>query len=68
VEAHFYALGCAVLQVLERIRKDDIKFIRLQFSDIQGIPKYIAIPVNLAENTLTEALDLMVHRSPVLRG
>lgn len=42
--------------VLERIGRDGIKFLRLQFSDIQGIPKNIAIPVNQAEKALTDGI------------
>ncbi|MBT8507230.1 glutamine synthetase [Methanomicrobiaceae archaeon CYW5] len=45
-----------VAQMLERIHNDGIKFLRLQFSDIEGIPKNIAIPVNQAEKALTDGI------------
>jgi glutamine synthetase len=43
--------------VLEKIEADNIKFIRLQFSDIQGTPKNVAIPVTQAEKALTEGIS-----------
>ncbi|NYT06422.1 MAG: glutamine synthetase, partial [Methanomicrobiales archaeon] len=42
--------------MLERIEKDGIKFIRLQFSDLQGHPKNVAIPVSQAEKALTDGI------------
>jgi len=42
--------------MLERIAKDDIKFIRLQFSDLMGQPKNVAIPVSQAEKALTDGI------------
>jgi glutamine synthetase len=33
-----------------------VKFIRLQFSDIQGLPKNVAIPASQAEKALTEGI------------
>ncbi|OPX64868.1 MULTISPECIES: type I glutamate--ammonia ligase [unclassified Methanoregula] len=43
-----------VTKMLERIRKDDVKFVRLQFTDVLGMPKNAAIPVAQAEKSLTE--------------
>ncbi|MEN6610582.1 MAG: type I glutamate--ammonia ligase [Methanoregulaceae archaeon] len=45
-----------VSNLLERIDGDMIKFIRLQFTDIQGQPKNVAIPVKQAEKALTEGI------------
>jgi glutamine synthetase len=42
--------------MLERIEKDRIRFIRLQFSDLQGHPKNVAIPVTQAEKALTDGI------------
>lgn len=43
--------------ILERIEKDGVKFLRLQFADIQGQPKNVAIPVQQAEKALTEGIS-----------
>ncbi|MDD1717614.1 MAG: type I glutamate--ammonia ligase [Methanoregulaceae archaeon] len=43
-------------QMLERIDADLIKFVRLQFTDIVGQPKNVAIPVEQAEKALTEGI------------
>lgn len=43
-----------VEEMLQRIETDDIKFIRLQFTDILGQPKNAAIPVAQAEKALTD--------------
>ncbi|PKL69885.1 MAG: type I glutamate--ammonia ligase [Methanomicrobiales archaeon HGW-Methanomicrobiales-1] len=43
-----------VTRMLDRIKKDDIKFIRLQFTDVLGIPKNVEIPVAQVEKSLTE--------------
>jgi len=45
-----------VSEMLERIDADLVKFLRLQFTDIQGIPKNVAIPVQQAEKALTEGI------------
>jgi len=45
-----------VSEMLDRIDADLIKFLRLQFTDIQGIPKNVAIPVQQAEKALTEGI------------
>jgi glutamine synthetase len=42
--------------MLERIEQDDIRFIRLQFSDLMGQPKNVAIPVSQAEKALTDGI------------
>jgi glutamine synthetase len=42
--------------MLERIDADLVKFLRLQFTDIQGQPKNVAIPVEQAEKALTEGI------------
>jgi len=46
-----------VTRILEKIEKDDVKFLRLQFSDIQGQPKNVAIPVKQAEKALTDGIS-----------
>jgi glutamine synthetase len=43
--------------ILQRIETDDVKFIRLQFSDIQGQPKNVAIPVKQVHKALTEGIS-----------
>ena len=43
-----------VTKLLGRIKKDDVKFLRLQFTDVLGMPKNAAIPVSQAEKSLTE--------------
>jgi len=43
-------------QMLERIDADLVKFIRLQFTDVQGQPKNAAIPVEQAEKALTDGI------------
>ncbi|HUU75745.1 MAG TPA: type I glutamate--ammonia ligase [Methanoregulaceae archaeon] len=45
-----------VSEMLERIDADLVKFLRLQFTDIQGMPKNVAIPVEQAEKALTEGI------------
>jgi glutamine synthetase len=42
--------------MLEQIDADLVKFLRLQFTDIQGQPKNVAIPVEQAEKALTEGI------------
>ena len=43
--------------MLERIEQDGVQFIRLQFSDLPGLPKNVAIPVSQAEKALTEGIS-----------
>ncbi len=45
-----------VKQILEKIDADLVKFVRLQFTDIQGQPKNVAIPVGQVEKALTEGI------------
>jgi glutamine synthetase len=45
-----------VPDMLERMETDLVRFLRLQFTDIQGIPKNVAIPVQQAEKALTEGI------------
>lgn len=45
-----------VKQILERIKTDKVKFIRLQFTDVLGVPKNVAIPVSQAEKALTDGI------------
>ncbi|KQC04620.1 MAG: glutamine synthetase [Methanoculleus sp. SDB] len=46
----------AISTMLERIEKDGVEFIRLQFSDLQGHPKNVAIPVCQAEKALSDGI------------
>ncbi|MDD3622199.1 MAG: type I glutamate--ammonia ligase [Methanofollis sp.] len=46
-----------VTALLERIKADNVKFIRLQFSDLQGQPKNVAIPPIQAEKALTDGIS-----------
>lgn len=39
--------------ILEKVKANDVKFIRLQFTDIQGVMKNLAVPIS----QLTKALD-----------
>jgi glutamine synthetase len=43
-----------VTKMLDRIKKDDVKFVRLQFTDVTGMPKNAAIPVAQVEKSLTD--------------
>lgn len=43
-------------ELLARIRADGVRFIRLQFCDLQGQPKNVAIPVEQAEKALTDGI------------
>jgi glutamine synthetase len=56
VEAIFHMTKDVVSSILERIDADLVKFVRLQFTDIQGQPKNVAIPVEQAEKALTEGI------------
>ena len=42
-----------VSEMIARIKADNVQFIRLQFNDILGIPKNVAIPVAQIEKALT---------------
>ncbi|RXE56983.1 glutamine synthetase [Methanoculleus taiwanensis] len=48
--------GDAVTEMLERIEKDNVKFLRLQFTDLLGMPKNVAIPVSQAKKALTDGI------------
>ena len=52
----FHMSKDVVADMLERIDADLVKFLRLQFTDIQGMPKNVAIPVEQAEKALTEGI------------
>ena len=41
---------------VERIKKQEIKFLRLQFCDIQGQPKNVSIPARQVEKALTSGI------------
>ncbi|MDD1671899.1 MAG: glutamine synthetase family protein, partial [Methanomicrobiales archaeon] len=43
-------------RILNRIKRDDVKSLRLQFCDIQGQSKNVAIPVSQAEKALTNGI------------
>jgi len=43
-------------EMLERMERDNVKFLRLQFSDVLGQPKNVAIPVQQAEKALTDGI------------
>lgn len=45
-----------VSEMLARIKADNVKFIRLQFTDILGIPKNVAVPAFQAEKALTDGI------------
>jgi len=42
--------------ILEKIKDQEIKFLRLQFCDIQGQPKNVAIPADQAEKALSQGI------------
>jgi glutamine synthetase len=42
--------------ILKKIRDQEIKFLRLQFCDIQGQPKNVAIPATQAEKALSQGI------------
>jgi len=46
-----------VSAILQRIEDDGVKFVRLQFSDIQGQAKNVAIPSSQAEKALTAGIS-----------
>ena len=41
---------------LQRLKKEDIKFLNMQFTDIQGIVKTLTLPSNRFEDALTEGV------------
>ncbi len=43
----------AISAMLERIEQDNVRFLRLQFTDLLGLPKNVAIPAKQAEKALT---------------
>jgi len=45
-----------VRKVLEQVKKDDIKFITLQFTDLLGVIKEVIIPVEELEDALTNGV------------
>ena len=47
--------GDDVSRILEQIESDRVKFIRLQFTDIIGMAKNVAIPAKQAEKALTDS-------------
>ncbi|MDV2480690.1 type I glutamate--ammonia ligase [Methanoculleus sp. Wushi-C6] len=44
--------------LLERIEQDNVRFLRLQFTDLLGMPKNVAIPAKQAEKALTDGIGL----------
>ncbi|MCP1662350.1 MAG: type I glutamate--ammonia ligase [Methanocalculus sp. MSAO_Arc1] len=49
--------GDDMSRMLEQIENDRVKFIRLQFTDIIGMAKNVAIPAKQAEKALTEGIS-----------
>ena len=49
-------MSADVTKMLKKIEADKVKFIRLQFTDIQGMPKNVSIPAIQAEKALTEGI------------
>ena len=45
-----------VATLLQRIQDDGIRFVRLQFSDLQGRPKNVSIPANQVRRALTDGI------------
>ena len=41
----FFIMSADVSKLLKKIEADDVKFVRLQFTDVLGMPKNAAIPV-----------------------
>jgi glutamine synthetase len=48
--------SAGVDKIIKKIEAENVKFIRLQFTDIQGLPKNVSIPVIQAEKALTEGI------------
>jgi len=55
-------------QVLKTIQEKNVEFLRLQFSDIQGIVKNVAIPATQMGKALKTAYLSMDHPSRALPG
>ncbi|WP_253487638.1 type I glutamate--ammonia ligase [Methanocalculus alkaliphilus] len=49
--------GDSVSRILEKIEEDRVQFIRLQFTDILGMSKNVAIPAKQAEKALTDGIS-----------
>jgi glutamine synthetase len=49
-------MSADVAKLLKKIEADGVKFIRLQFTDVPGMPKNAAIPVVQAEKALTDGI------------
>ncbi|RQD83392.1 MAG: type I glutamate--ammonia ligase [Methanocalculus sp. MSAO_Arc2] len=49
--------GDDVSRMLEKIEEDRVRFIRLQFTDIMGVAKNVAIPARQTEKALTEGIS-----------
>lgn len=47
----------SVEEILEIIREKDVRFVRLQFVDIQGIVKNVAIPISQIEKALNHGIS-----------
>jgi len=47
-----------ISSMLERIEQDNVRFLRLQFTDLLGMPKNVAIPAKQAEKALTDGIGL----------
>ncbi|RXE56133.1 glutamine synthetase [Methanoculleus taiwanensis] len=45
-----------VSTLLKKIEQDNVRFLRLQFTDLLGMPKNVAIPVSQAEKALTDGI------------
>jgi glutamine synthetase len=56
IEVYFHMPRDATAEMLERIEKDNVKFLRLQFTDLLGMPKNVALPVKQAEKALTDGI------------
>ena len=48
------SMSADVSKILKKMEADDVKFIRLQFTDVVGQPKNAAIPIAQAEKALTD--------------
>ncbi len=45
-----------ISEMLERIEQGNVRFLRLQFTDLLGLPKNVAIPAVQAEKALTDGI------------
>ena len=48
-------------QIIKTIDANDIKFLKLQFSDIHGLPKSMAVPLKKAD----DVEDIVNHRARI---